>query len=197
MASEAQEPLTAGGLRERIWSELVRQNACAYPIPPHGHNPNFKGSRGAARNLMLHPALVASRIVLVGMEAALQPVREEILAQGKTLIVPHRTKAGAYWRLEGVPKAAAKIPNFSLYGTATNLEGVDACVLASVAVDKHGARLSKGFGFGAHGAPAPLETLGVPTLTVAHEIMTLQTLGVEGDSKVAAFATPKALFVAK
>jgi 5-formyltetrahydrofolate cyclo-ligase len=197
MESEAVEPFTAGALRERIWSELVRQNACAYPIPPHGHNPNFKGARGAARNLMLHPTLIASRVVLVGMEAALQPVREEILARGKTLIVPHRTKAGAYWRLEGVPKAAAKIPNFSLYGTATKLEGVEVCVLASVVVDKHGARLSKGFGFGAHGAPAPLETLGVPTLTVAHEIMALEVLGVEEDSRVAAFATARGLFVAR
>ena len=192
MEREVSEPLTAGALRERIWSELVRQNACAYPIPPHGHNPNFKGARGAARNLMLHPAILTSRVVLVGMEAALQPVREEILTQGKTLVVPHRTKAGAYWRLEGVPKAAAKIPNFSLHGTVTKLEGIEVCVLASVAVDTRGMRLSKGFGFGSRGAP-----VDVPTLTVAHEIMMLEVLGVEADSAVAAFATPKGLFAAK
>ena len=36
------QPLKVGVLRERIWSDLVRQNAAAYPLPPHGHNPNFK-----------------------------------------------------------------------------------------------------------------------------------------------------------
>jgi 5-formyltetrahydrofolate cyclo-ligase len=184
--------VTPGELRERIWSELVRQNVCAYPIPPHGHNPNFKGTRAAARNLMLHPVLNASSVVLVGMEAALQPVREEILARGKTLIVPHRTKKDAYWQLKNVPKVAAKIPNFSLYGEPAMLEGIEACVLASVIVDKTGARLSKGFGFGAHGSPVI-----APTFTIAHPIMIVEKLEVDADSKVIAFSTPQGLYDAR
>jgi 5-formyltetrahydrofolate cyclo-ligase len=179
--------VTSGELRERIWSELVRQNVCAYPMPPHGHNPNFKGARAAAKHLMLHPVLAASRVVLVGMEAALQPVREEILARGKTLIVPHRTKKDAYWQLKDVPKAAAKIPNFSVYGESAALEGIEACVLASVAVDGTGARLSKGFGFGAHGSPVI-----APTFTIAHSIMVVEHLE-ESDSRVTAFTTPNGL----
>jgi 5-formyltetrahydrofolate cyclo-ligase len=184
--------VTAGELRERIWSELVRQNVCAYPMPPHGHNPNFKGARAAARNLMLHPVLAASRVVLVGMEAALQPVREEILTRGKTLVVPHRTKANAYWGLKDVPKIAAKIPNFSVYGEPAKLEGIEACVLASVIVDRTGARLSKGFGFGARGCPVV-----APTLTVAHESMVVEKLEVDADSRVIAFSTPRGLYDAK
>jgi 5-formyltetrahydrofolate cyclo-ligase len=176
--------VTAGELREQIWSDLVRLNACAFPIPPHGHNPNFKGARGAARNLMLHPLLSGSRVALVGMEAALLAVREEVLASGKTLIVPHRTKAGAYWRLEGVVKAAAKIANFSVYGAPATLEGVEVCVLASVAVDARGRRLSKGFGFGSRGAP-----VDVPVLTVAHKLMVRDELSVPADSRVVGCAT--------
>ena len=189
---ENEAPLsTAGELRERIWSDLVRLNACAFPIPPHGHNPNFKGARGAAQNLMLHPLLADSRVVLVGMEAALLAVREEVLLSGKTLIVPHRTKAGTYWRLEGAVKAAAKIPNFSVYGTPTMLEDVEVCVLASVAVDARGMRLSKGFGFGARGAP-----VDAPALTVAHKLMVRDELGVPADSRVVGYATAGGLFVA-
>ncbi len=185
-------PSSAGELRERIWSDLVRFNACAFPIPPHGHNPNFKGARGAARNLMLHPLLAGSRVALVGMEAALLAVREEVLLSGKTLIVPHRTKAKTYWRLEGVVKAAAKIPNFAVYGTPITLEGVEVCVLASVCVDATGLRLSKGFGFGARGAP-----VDVPVLTVAHKLMVRDELGVLCDSRVVGYATAGGLFVAK
>ena len=182
-------PSTAGELRERIWSDLVRMNACAFPIPPHGHNPNFKGARGAARNLMLHPLLAGSRIVLVGMEAALLAVREEVLISGKTLIVPHRSKANTYWGIEGVVKAAAKIPNFSVYGTPATLEGIEVCVLASVCVDARGMRLSKGFGFGSKGAP-----VDVPALTVAHKLMVRDALGVPADSRVVGYATAGGLF---
>lgn len=182
-------PSTAGALRERIWSDLVRDNACAFPIPPHGHNPNFKGARGAARNLILHPLMTGSRVVLVGMEAALLPVREEVLGSGKTLIVPHRTKANTYWRLEGLLKAAAKISNFSVYGIPTTLESVEVCVLASVCVDARGMRLSKGFGFGSRGAPVE-----IPVLTVAHKLMVRDALGVPADSRVVGYATAGGLF---
>lgn len=182
---------TAGALRERLWSELVRQNIAAYPMPPHGHNPNFKGAAGAAKHLMQHPSMASAQVVLVGMEAALQPVRALVLERGKVLVVPHRTKSGTYWRLQGAPKQAAKLPNLPLYGTeTTSLEGVQVAVIGSVLVDATGLRLSKGFGFGAHGPPVP-----VPALTVAHSIMVLERLAFEADSKVQGFATPEKLYV--
>jgi 5-formyltetrahydrofolate cyclo-ligase len=177
-----------GELREQIWSNLVRENAAAYPMPPHGHNPNFKDARAAARNLMLHPTLKTSSVVLVGMEAALLPLREMILEAEKTLIVPHRTKKDAYWKLEHVPKKAAKIGNFHLFGSSCDLTGVQCAVIASVAIDKFGARLSKGFGFAAHGAP-----IDVPTLSIAHEVMLLEKLDFPADSVLQAFATPEKL----
>jgi 5-formyltetrahydrofolate cyclo-ligase len=160
----------------------------AYPMPPHGHNPNFKGARAAAKNLMLHPILKSSNLVLVGMEAALLPLREMILEAEKTLIVPHRTKKDAYWKLEKAPKKAAKIGNFHLFGSSCDLAGVQCAVIASVAVDASGSRLSKGFGFAAHGAP-----LDVPTLTLAHEVMVLEKLEFAADSVVQAYGTPSRL----
>ncbi len=181
--------LTAGELRERIWSELVRQNVAAYPMPPHGHNPNFKGAPAAAKRLMLHPLLVNPAVVLVGMEAALGPVRALLLERGVTIIVPHRTKAGRYWRVKDAPKAAAKLPNLPVYGLETgSLEDAELAVIASTIVTESGARLSKGFGWGSNGPP-----VDVPALTVAHPLMVFKSLDLEADSIVAGFGTPERL----
>jgi 5-formyltetrahydrofolate cyclo-ligase len=188
--SKLTEPLKVGQLRERIWSDLVQHNVAAFPLPPHGHNPNFKGARAAAKQLLRHPLLESAKVVLVGMEAALLPLRGLLLTSGKTLVVPHRTKAGAFWRLEQVDKSAARIENFHVFGVACGLEAIEIAVLASVAVDKNGARLSKGFGFGARGAP-----LAVPTLTIVHSRMVFLRLEVEANSWVQGFATPEELTI--
>jgi 5-formyltetrahydrofolate cyclo-ligase len=177
-----------GEFRERVWSDLVRSNSAAFPLPPHGHNPNFKGARGAAKHLLKHPLLESAKVVLVGMEAALLPLRGLLLVAGKTLVVPHRTKAGAFWCLEGVDKSAARIENFHVFGVACGLDLVEVAVLASVAVGLDGSRLSKGFGFGAKGAPVV-----VPTLTIVHESMVFLSLEVGADSWVQGFATPERL----
>jgi 5-formyltetrahydrofolate cyclo-ligase len=183
------EPVNnVGELREQIWSNLVRENAAAYPMPPHGHNPNFKGARAAAKNLMLHQILKASSVVLVGMEAALLPLREMLLEAEKTIVVPHRTKKDAFWKLENVPKKAAKIGNFHLFGSSCDLSGVQCAVIASVAIDANGNRLSKGFGFAAHGAP-----VDVPTFSIAHEVMLLEKLEFPADSLLQAYGTPTKL----
>jgi 5-formyltetrahydrofolate cyclo-ligase len=183
-------PTSAGELRELVWSNLVRQNAAAYPLPPHGHNPNFKGARAAAKNLMLHPSLKDSSVVLVGMEAALLGLRELILEADKTLIVPHRTKKEAYWKLENLPKKAARIGNFHLLGSSCTLEAVQCAVIASVVVDARGFRLSKGFGWGAFGAP-----VNVTTFSLAHEEMVIDKLEFAEDSTLAGFATPSRLVI--
>ncbi len=184
------KPKNAGELREQIWSNLVRENVAAYPIPPHGHNPNFKGARAAAKNLMLHPVLINSSVILVGMEAALLPLREMILVAEKTLIVPHRTKKNAYWKLEKTAKKAARIGNFHLFGISCDLTNIDCVVIASVVIDAGGHRLSKGFGWASNGAP-----IDVPTFSLVHENMTIPRLEFAADSVVTGFATPTSLIL--
>ncbi len=180
---------TAGELRERIWSGLVRHNQAAYPMPPHGHNPNFKGARAAAKQLVLHPKFLQAQSVLVGMEAALMPVREHVLAQKKILFVPHRTKANHFWQLHNAPKGAGKLSRLPVFGEDVQNILPEICVLASVAIDETGARLSKGFGFGHAGFAA------LPILSVAHELMVLPRLPCPPDSRVIGFATPRRLLI--
>ncbi|MFD1731551.1 hypothetical protein ACFSC4_11565 [Deinococcus malanensis] len=35
--------VTPGAWREQVWTTLMRERQCSYPLPPHGHHPNFKG----------------------------------------------------------------------------------------------------------------------------------------------------------
>ena len=117
-------------------------------------------------------------------------MREMLLEAEKTVIVPHRTKKDAFWKLRSVPKKAAKIGNFHLFGSSCDVTDVQCAVIASVAIDAHGSRLSKGFGFAAHGAP-----VSVPTFSIAHEVMLLEKLEFPADSVVHAFATPEKLVI--
>ncbi len=183
--------LSAGELRERIWSELVRQNAAAYPMPPHGHNPNFKGAQAAAKRLMLHPLMPGANTVLIGMEAVLAPLRALLLERGSTIIVPHRTKAGRYWRVKDAPKAAAKLPNLPVYGLETGApDDAQIGVIASTILTETGQRWSKGFGWGSDGPPVP-----VPALSLAHSLMVFKPLELPPDSTVAGIGTPERLIV--
>ena len=70
------------------------------------------------------------------------------------------------------------------------MNDVQCAVIASVAIDAGGSRLSKGFGFAAHGAP-----VSVPTFSIGHEVMLLEKLEFSADSKVLAFATPTKLVI--
>jgi 5-formyltetrahydrofolate cyclo-ligase len=135
--------------------------------------------------------LATSKIVLIGMDGVLGPLREALLERSKTIIVPHRTKAGSYWRVTDVPKAAAKLPNLPIYGQATSsLDDVQVAVLASVIVTESGGRLSKGYGWGSAGPP-----VRTPALTLAHPLMVFKSLEIEMESHVVGFATPEKLFV--
>ena len=90
---------TAGAVREQVWDDLLARGACAYPLPPHGHCPNFTHAKKAAAQLLAHPDLTTRHTLIVGPERALLPLRQQSLKAGKTLYVPHQKKEGWYWRV--------------------------------------------------------------------------------------------------
>lgn len=182
--------MLAGDLRDQVWDTLERARAVNYPLPPHGHNPNFNGAKAAALQLLAHERLADARVLVVGPERALLPLRKLALAQGRVLFVPHPHKAGWYWRLSG-DEAAARLSRMPEFGEAVAaVEGASAVVLASVVVARDGARLSKGFGWGANGL-----ALGVPQCTLAHPIMLRDRLPCDPDSRVDMIATPREVVV--
>lgn len=167
----------------------MRARACSYPLPPHGHHPNFTNARKAAQELLTHEAVAPLKVLLVGPERVLYPLRKLALQAGVVLYVPHQKKEGWYWRITDV--AGAKLSAMPQVGEPKlTLEGVQGAVLACVAVDDQGDRLSKGFGWGARGLH-----LGVPEYTLAHPLMMTATLPCPADSQVTLIGTPSGVVV--
>lgn len=119
--------LSAGAFRDSRWDRLAATRVVKYPLPPHGYHPNFVRSRNAARHLLAHPEVAGLRVLIVGPERVLLPLRELALEAGVTLYVPYQKKEGWYWRLQGPA-------------------GAQAAVLACVAADRRGGRVGKGSG---------------------------------------------------
>lgn len=177
-------PPTPGAQRDAVWTALLRARACAYPLPPHGHHPHFTGARSAAAALLAHPEVAPLRTLVVGPERALQPLRKLALQAGITLYVPHQHKAGWYWQVRD-PAGAALRAMPGVGEPRLRPEGAQAAVLACVAADRAGGRLSKGFGWGAQGL-----NLGLPEYTLAHPLMLLETLPCPPDSRVRLIGLP-------
>lgn len=168
-----------------MWDRLERARVAAFPLPPHGHCPNFAGARDAARRLLTHPEVAGLRSLIVGPERALLPLRRLALASGVVLYVPHPHRAGWYWRLRD--PAGAQLARMAALGEpARQPDGAGAAVLACVAADHAGGRLGKGYGWGARGLG-----LGLPEYTLAHPLMLLPALPCAPDSHVALVATPR------
>ncbi|PTA67775.1 5-formyltetrahydrofolate cyclo-ligase [Deinococcus arcticus] len=175
--------MTAGAYREQVWDELMQRRACAYPLPPHGHCPNFTHARRAAAALLACAQVAAQHTLIVGPERALYPLRTLALKAGKTLYVPHQKKAGWYWRL--TDPRGARLSALPEYGEAVLVpDGAQAAVLACVAADPQGGRLGKGFGWGARGLG-----LDLPEYTLAHPLMLSARLPCPPDSQVTLIGT--------
>lgn len=173
-----------GAHREAIWTRLLRERACAYPLPPHGHHPNFIGAAQAARSLLSHPEVARHRTLIVGGDRVLYPLRKLALEAGLTLYVPHQTREGWYWRL--TDPVGAQLRAMARVGEPRlHPEGAQAAVLACVAVDRAGGRLGKGFGWGARGLG-----LGLPEYTLAHPLMLADALPCPPDSRVRLIGLP-------
>ncbi|QFP75914.1 5-formyltetrahydrofolate cyclo-ligase [Deinococcus sp. AJ005] len=188
------DPVLPGTHREHVWSALMRARACAYPLPPHGHHPNFTRARQAGRHLLAHPQVSGLHTLIVGPDRVLAPLRKLALEAGITLYVPHQKKPAQrgqvwYWRLSDPAgarlSAMPKVGEPVLYVPGkSGLEDAQAAVLGSVAVGSDGARLGKGFGWGARGLG-----LGLPELTLAHPLMLSGALPCAADSRVALIGT--------
>ena len=176
---------TAGATREAVWNELLRERAATYPLPPHGHHPNFVGAKEAAAALLAHPRVQAHRILIVGAERALYPFRKQALAAGLVLYIPDQKRAGWYLRLESVAGADLKRSR-ELGEPRLRPEGASAAVLACVAAARDGGRLSKGFGWAWNGLPE----LNLPVFTVAHRRMLKDALPCPPDSPVHLIGLP-------
>lgn len=167
--------------RHHVWDRLDREGLAAFPFPPHGRIPNFRGSAEAARQLFDIPIYRDARRLKINPDSAQAPVRAEALRRGIEVYVPTPKLAGGFWRLDPdrIPpdavRAASAMSTMNRWGepvTLSDLPQMDAIVSGSVAVTPAGKRCGKGAGY-ADREYAILLELGhapVPVATTVHDV---------------------------
>jgi 5-formyltetrahydrofolate cyclo-ligase len=167
--------------RQWVWQRLEHEKAAAFPFPPQGRIPNFKGSAKAARRLFEIPIFAQARIIKVNPDSAQKAVRIEALRRGITVFVPTPRLAGGFMKLDPKRLSDDQIAAAATISKATSLAETvalrdlppfDAIVCGSVAVTRLGYRCGKGAGY-ADLEFAILSELGqepVPVATTVHPL---------------------------
>lgn len=191
MAQDSDDALPPGELRERVWGDLMRARAAAYPLPVHGHHPNFRGAGDAAERLvpeLLRRYLRPGDAALCAPDLVLRPLRAGLLRAGVRVVVP--AKHGRGWRgLEPArvdPHRASSIAGAEREGEAlAELPRLKLAAVALVAVDAGGGWLGKGYGF-----RLPDAARGLPVVSLAHPLQAVARIDAP-EGLLALWATPE------
>lgn len=180
-----------GAVRDQVWTELLRRRQVGYPLPPHGHHPNFTGAAKAAARLLQYLletcTLTPGDTVLSYPDMVLKPLRKRLLEVGISVVVP--AQHGNRYRLlkSGVVDAgkASSIAGAEREGKdVAGLPPLSFAFVACVAVSRAGDVLTKGYGFA-----LPPDAAKVPSATLVHPLQVVR--GLEADAPpVTLFATP-------
>ena len=167
--------------RGAVWDRLQDERLAAFPFPPHGRIPNFKGAAKAARRLFEIPVFAGARQIKVNPDSAQRPVRAEALKRGIVVFVPMPRLAGGFMKLdpatiapEEIAEAAtmSKCRRFATDVALVELPQLDAIVCGSVAVTAAGFRCGKGEGYSdiEFAILAELGHRPVPVATTVHDV---------------------------
>src|SRR5690606_33683357 len=114
-------------VRHQVYAELRRLGAARFPFPIEGRLPNFKGAEAAARQLRRLDAYRRARGVKVNPDPPQRPVRDAVLADGKSLYIPTPRLRGAFLRIDprtvppGERRRAAPLTHAARYGQPVSL----------------------------------------------------------------------------
>lgn len=162
---------------------MEQRGVSRFPRPIWGRIPNFEGAEKAAERLRALPIFMDARVVKVNPDAPQKPVREHVLRQGKTLLVPTPRLRDGFLLINPSERLgmdvgyAATIRGASRYGRPVGLSDlpkVDLIVAGSVAVSRSGARVGKGGGYSEieYGILRELQLVDdeTPIVTTVHEL---------------------------
>lgn len=193
--------------RQAVWDRLQAERLAAFPFPPHGRIPNFKGAAAAARRLFTLAPWRDARTIKVNPDSPQAPVRAEALRRGITVYVATPRLAGGFMKLDParIPSdaidAAAQRANWPRWAEPVALDDLpqfDAIVVGSVAVTRDGRRAGKGAGY-ADLEYAILRELGHPPAPVATSVHPVQIVAgfptASNDLPLNAIATPGEVIV--
>ena len=185
-------------LREKIWKIMEEKHLAQFPLPCHGRIPNFLGAEAAAEKLRELEEWKNAKVVFVNPDSPQRRVRENVLKDGKTLIMASpRLKRGFILvdpaDVKGKERFASTIKGAFKFGVVISaFPKPDLVVEGSVAVDTHGHRLGKGGGYG----DVEIKTLrrmfgDVLVVTTVHDIQVVEAVPFEEkDEKVSVIVTP-------
>lgn len=187
-------------LRMEVWDEMETRGISR--SDPHGRIPDFEGSDIAADLLKETDEWKDSNVIFVSPDTAQRKVRENVLVDKKTLIMPTPKILNGYLIVnpstcEGKEREASTIKGAFKFGYGLKLfPEVDLVVEGSVAVDLNGNRLGKGGGYGDMEISHLIEShsIGVETsvLSTVHETQIIDRVPVEPhDQKINMIVTPE------
>lgn len=192
-----------------VWDKLKDEKLAAFPFPPHGRIPNFKGAARAARRLFEIPLFAQARHIKVNPDSAQAPVRAEALKRGITVYVPTPRLKGGFMMLDPARiapdqvRAAATMSKVRDYARAVALEALpqlDAIVCGSVAVTRRGERSGKGEGYSdiEFAILAELGHRPVPVATTVHGVQVVDGFPTAGnDLPLSWIVTPEEIIEVK
>ncbi len=145
-------------LRERVWALLEARGVARFPLPLRDRIPNFRGAEAAAARAAGLPEWQAARRLKCNPDAPQRPLRLRALREGRIVFmaVPRLARALCFLRLDPARLGDRLAEAATIRGAATLGEAVepralgriDLIVVGSVAVDRRGARVGKGGGYG-------------------------------------------------
>ena len=149
MSTQAANSVTKGGIRQRIWDHIEKNNLANFPRPVHNRIPNFKGANAAGEKVVVLDAFKKAETVKVNPDKPQEFVRYKTLEERKVLLVPTpRLKNGLFNRIvppsganTAMLKRCATREGITNYSTPVGLDHkvkVDLIVIGSVAVSSKG-----------------------------------------------------------
>lgn len=185
-------------LREKIWRQMEEKRIACFPLPCFGRIPNFVGSEKAAEKVRFLEEWVKAKVVMANPDFAQQKVRENVLKDGKLLIMASpRLKQGYIVvnpeKVKGRETFASTIKGAFKYGVEMeNFPKPDLIITGCVAVDEEGHRLGKGHAYGDKEIRTMKAKFGeIPVVTTVHDIQIVGSVPFEAhDEKVDIIVTP-------
>lgn len=196
------EYLTKQTARQAVWDRLKAEKLAAFPFPPHGRIPNFKGAKDAALRLFAEPEWRDAKRIKVNPDSPQKYVRAEALRRGITVYVPTPKLKAGFLKLDpaGIPfdaiNDASQMSRCAKWAEPVELKDLpqlDAIVTGCVAVTATGRRAGKGAGYNDIEF-AILRELGhdaVPVATTVNDVQVVDGFPIEtNDLPLTVIATP-------
>lgn len=175
-------------VRKRVWDSMAEMGVARFPLPPHGRIPNFVGAELTALSIRDLDIYRGANTIKVSPDSPQRAIRELVLKDGKTLLMPTpRIREGFLMltgrKVYGKYREASTIRGAFKYGRRIDIQmipEIDLIITGSVAVSVVGDRIGKGEGYGEieYALLRELDKVGedTPIISNVHDVQVFESL---------------------